>query len=405
MRDRIHIQLLDSFTLHINGVPQNQLMSRSRKGIMLMAYLILNNGQPVSNQRLFNDLWPEENSGNPLNSLKTMVCRTRALLNQLSDGLGDCISAERGAYRWKMLPGVTVDLYEIEDIYGRLAAAKDDDAETCRLTKRLIELYKGDLMQDSDTYGWMAARAESLREGYLSAVYGYLNILTAEERYEDIIDACRSALAVQNSDDRLNMELIAALVKTNHGSEAMQQYKNVVHRHSQYYSQHCCAQASDEMLEYHRQIVHTGKMLEINLDSIRNELKEAGEQRGAFICDHNVFREIYNLQIRNLERLGISMFLAIIMVSDADGNALDPFRQEGIMGGLLELLRNNLRKGDTVTHFSPTILALLLPAVNYNSGNQVMERIRTLFYQKYPSTDIVFNYRIRSLGDDLDVAD
>ena len=68
------------------------------------------------------------------------------------------------------------------------------------------------------------------------------------------------------------------------------------------------------------------------------------------------------------------------------------------MQGLTEILRQNLRKGDTVSRFSPTIIALLLPMVNYSTGHLVMERIKTRFYQKYPNCSVAFNYRIGPLS-------
>ena len=68
------------------------------------------------------------------------------------------------------------------------------------------------------------------------------------------------------------------------------------------------------------------------------------------------------------------------------------------MSGLLEILKQNLRKGDTITHFSPTIFALLLPSVNYTTGNMVMERVKRLFYRKYPNSNVAFNYRVGPLS-------
>ena len=141
-----------------------------------------------------------------------------------------------------------------------------------------------------------------------------------------------------------------------------------------------------------------GKTLDLNLESIRNELRESGEQRGAFVCEYAVFKEIFNLQMRNLERLGSTMFLAVIMVSALNGQAMEPIKQDNIMSGLLEILKQNLRKGDTITHFSPTIFALLLPSVNYTTGNMVMERVKRLFYRKYPNSNVAFNYRVGPLS-------
>lgn len=75
------------------------------------------------------------------------------------------------------------------------------------------------------------------------------------------------------------------------------------------------------------------------------------------------------------------------------------------MNGTLEILKSNLRKGDTITHFSPTIFALLLPTVNYTTGNMVMERVKQLFYKKYPNSSIPFNYRIGPLSSDMPLND
>ena len=101
--------------------------------------------------------------------------------------------------------------------------------------------------------------------------------------------------------------------------------------------------------------------------------------------------------MRNLERLGATMFLAIIMISPYNDDEIDPVRQDNIMNRLLEILRRNLRKGDTITRFAPTIFALLLPTVNYNTGGMVLERIKRMFYRSFPNSNIVFNYRVGPL--------
>ena len=58
-----------------------------------------------------------------------------------------------------------------------------------------------------------------------------------------------------------------------------------------------------------------------------------------------------------------------------------------------------------MTQFSPTILALLLPTVNYSTGNMVMERVKRLFYQKFPNSNVSFSYRVGPLSSDMKVAE
>ncbi len=397
MGDCVRIQMMDTFTIYINEIQADRMVNKSRKGVALMQYLILNREQPVPNQRLLNTLWSEEKSTNPENALKTLVSRLRALLNQISPGLGQAIVADRNAYHWELQPGMAVDLYEIEDIFAALSAGWQEDAGARKdLYVRLMKLYTGDLLQNGEQSEWALARATALHNQYMASMYDYIDILKNEENYKEVVNVCRAALDVDNFDDRLHMELMTALIKTNRTSEALVQYKHVIHLHYRYLG----IQPSDDMQEFYKQIVHAGKTLEFNLESIRNELRESGEQRGAFVCEYAVFKEIFNLQMRNLERLGSTMFLAVIMVSGLNGQTMEPIKQDNIMSGLLDILKQNLRKGDTITHFSPTIFALLLPSVNYTTGNMVMERVKRLFYKKYPNSNVSFNYRVGPLSSD-----
>jgi hypothetical protein len=163
-------------------------------------------------------------------------------------------------------------------------------------------------------------------------------------------------------------------------------------------------QPSDDMREFYKQIVHAGKTLEFNLESIREQLRESEDRRGAFVCEYAVFKEIFNLQMRNLERLGSTMFLAVVMVSDINGLPMESIKQDNIMNGLLEIMKSNLRKGDTITQVTPTIFALLLPTVNYSTGNMVMDRVKRLFYQKYPNSNVAFNYRVGPLSSSMEAS-
>lgn len=394
MSDMIRIQLMDTFAIYINEIKKDQLVNPSRKGVTLIQFLMINRGQPVSNRRLMDALWTEEGSSNPENALKTMISRIRALLNQVSPNLGKCIVADHGAYRWQNAPGMTVDLYEIEDIFDDVNRYREDFARLRTLYARLMKLYTGDLLQRSEQNEWAMAQATALHTKYMAAVYAYVELLKQDNNYSEVINVCRAALDVDNFDDRLHMELMTALIKTNRNNEAMLQYKHVMHLHYRYLG----IQPSGEMRDFYKQIVHAGNTLEFNLESIRNELRESSEQRGAFVCEYAVFKEIFNLQMRNLERLGSTMFLAVIMVSSIGGQPMDSIKQDNVMQSLMELLKQNLRKGDTVTHISPTIVALLLPTVNYQTGAMVMERIKRLFYRQYPNSNVAFNYRVGPLS-------
>ena len=137
------------------------------------------------------------------------------------------------------------------------------------------------------------AKATMLHNKYMAAVYAYIELLKAKAQHADIVSVCRRALDVDSFDDRLHMELMSALIKINRTGEALVQYKHVVQLNYRYLG----VQPSEELQEFYKQIVSAGKTLDFNLESIRNELRESGEHRGAFVCEYTVFKEIFNLQM------------------------------------------------------------------------------------------------------------
>jgi len=393
MSDRIHIQMMDRFAVYINDRQEVQMLNSSRKGLMLIEYLILNRGQQIPNQKLLMTCWPEEENSNPAVSLKTLISRTRTTLNKISEGMGSCIVTDRGGYHWEMLPEMTIDLYEIEDIIAELQTCGNDREKYGNLIEHLMDIYKGDLLQNNEPYEWVVSRSIQIHENVMNVIDSYLKMLQKEKDFENMIRVCRQALDIDNFSEQMHMHLMTALVETNRNNEAMLQYKHATHLQYRYLG----IQPSEEMQEFYKQIVNAGRTLEFNLESIRNELLESENQQGAFVCEYAVFKEIFNLQIRNLERLKTTMFLAVIMVSDIKGDTLDSMKQASIVDGLMEILKMKLRKGDAITHFSPTMLALLLPTVDYRTAGIVMERIKKLFYAKYSNSEVKFDYRVGPL--------
>ena len=396
MGEVIRIQMMGEFAIYIGEQKMDQLVNKSRKGVALMQYLILHRNEPVPNYRLLETLWTNDQSSNPENALKTLVSRMRAVLNRAYEGLGGCIVAERGAYRWQCMEGMSVDAYEIEELFSQLSGIGELTGEAQERYNRVIKLYAGDLLQGGEQTDWALARAVGLHNQYLAMVHRYVDLLKAGEQYDEMINVCRAALDVDAFDEQLHLELMGALTKAKRNNEALLQYKHVTNLHFRYLG----VQPPAAIQEFYKQIVQAGKTLDFNLDTIRNELCEHGEVHGAFVCEYAVFKEIFNLQMRNLERLGSTMFLGLIMISSISGSAMDPLKQNDIMQGLLEILKANLRKGDTITHFSPTLYALLLPTVNYTTGNMVMERVKRFFYRRYPNSNIMFSYRVGPLSSD-----
>lgn len=388
----MRIHAMGTFFIEVNGIAHENLPVRTRKGVALLLYLILEKGKAVSSQRLIRELWAGRNNDAPENALKTMVCRTRLMLNTLSPGLGACVASTSGGYRWQDAENVTVDVLEVMELFNTL---RGDCSEGVRaqLTERLQEIYEGDLYSTGEVHNDIIM-VNHLHREYLECVLKYVAQLRKEESYNRLCEVCRKAMRIDNLDEQLHIELMQAMANLNRAGEAMTEYKKLARNMQNTLGE----EPSDEVRACYDRLAEAGSTLKYNLDTIRNELTEtASDRRGPFFCDYQAFKEIYNIQLRNLERLGSTIFLGMIMLGEP-GDTLSPISRESGMAGLQEIMRANLRKGDIITRFADNIYAMLLPTINYNTCMMVIQRIEQLFYEEYPAGNISFHARISPMG-------
>ncbi len=384
--------MMGGFWLQAEDGIHDELIGRTRRGVSLLQYLILERGKTISVQRLIRELWAGRRSESPQSALKTMVSRLRAQLNAIAPNLGNCIASEQGGYRWNELPGVTADVLDLLEIFSALKRDPKDSACHAHI-KRMQEIYTGDLFLTGDLANGQAYTSWFHRE-YIEAVLRYVEQLKVTEQYNLICEVCQKALVIDELDEQLHIELMEAMVNLNRSGEAMIEYRKAIKAHREILD----ANPSEEFEARYQELVKAGKQLRFNLDVIRNELaQQESDSRGPCFCDYRAFKEIYNIQMRNLERLGSTMFLGVIMLGEP-GGCLSSVSRESGMAGLHEILKDNLRRGDIVTRFSENIYAMLLPTVNYITGQLVMDRIETLFLKECSGGNIAFHARISPLG-------
>ena len=113
--DNIRIHMLGRFEIYVNDVRVDMALSKSKKGCMLLQYLLLHRNETVPFTDLYSTLWPNEESANPESALKTLVSRVRTILAKVSTDLGDCITTGRGVYSWNPYLKCYIDVVEFED--------------------------------------------------------------------------------------------------------------------------------------------------------------------------------------------------------------------------------------------------------------------------------------------------
>lgn len=391
---KAEITLLGKFSMKVGGEDVTECLSSSKKKVDLISYLILNHSKNVSIYDMYDALWPGNDSGNLESSLKTLVSRTRSMFEGF--GLNDTILTRGGFYLWNTESDVAVDIFELENLHEQLMKMHELTNEADNDFKRVIAMYNGDLLPTASTSdSWIVPKSMYYHNLYIELVNHYIELLSGCNRQNDIIYASRKALDIDPFDSGLNLRLLEALTATGRHQEALAQYNCTNNIHYSYLG----IRPSEEILTFYKNLIKIENDSNSDIEHIRAELEADDESGGAFMCEYAIFKDIYQLNMRNLKRLGASMFLALVTLSAIDSRDSDYMLLDKIVGELGETLKNNLRKGDTVSRYSARQFTLLLPMVDYSTGNMVMERVKAAFYKKHPGTRYIINYFLRPLSE------
>ncbi len=385
----VEIYTLGELRIIVNNIDIIQKLKQSPKKIMLLEFLLVNNGKAVTTSNIIDALWYGRDDFGLDNTLKTLVSRLR---KDLSDaGLPDAIITKRGAYMWNPDIECLIDIVTFENLANELSTVEVLNDDNIDDFDTVLYLYSDDLLVNSALSNWFSPKNYYFHTLYLKTVTRYINLLNVRELYGDVIRVCKTALEIDMFDTMLNLELMRALLKLGKNKEALERYQNITDLHYN----HLGIKPSEEIIDFYKLLIMEEQNTESNIEDIYNELRSDEEDRDAFVCEYTIFKDIYRLYMRNLKRLGTNMHLAIITVHGLSTVEIDPILLDKTMRGLRNLLQTNLRSGDTISRYSPNQFVILLPNItNSEMGKLVLKRLQGKFFSDSSNTKFSFDYKL-----------
>ena len=367
----VQINLFGSFHVERDGKSVDEQLARSPKGMLLMQYLILAPRQTAEAKTLMQVMWPEENSTSPDTALKTLISRQRALLREISPELAMCLVTVRGGYRWVCPPEVSVDVLEFEEMLARM-----------------LVLYQGRLLADHQPQpAWLYNRSERLHQQFLQTVDSRLAQLQQAGHVHRYVALVRRAIDADPTNEALQQRLIEGLRQTERDTDADQQVELAARLNSA---------ARDEMMaDYYDRIQRANRALETGLVQFKEELMRGEDNNRAIVCDRRVFRSLFCLQRRGMERTGGHALLGILTLTE-----LDPAseKREAALNGLVKIMLLNLRRGDVITRLDESTIAMFLPNADESAANIIIDRLKRSFYLQFPSTGRTLSCAISAIS-------
>ena len=391
---KIKIKMFGNFEILVNGNVVLTQLRQAKKTSQFLEDLILKKDRAVPHEELLEMLWSDKENRNPATALRTLLHRYRSLVEQSGlPELEDSILTARGAYQWNSNLDCEIDVFEFERLCQEARTPGMSNRECIERYLQMLQIYTGPLLTNSAEEMWVVPKSVYYHDLFLESVFTLLDLLKLEEEYDVIVQVCRKAMDVDMFDERLHLELMMALVKTGKKREALSQYYFATDLH---YKQ-LGIQPSGEIRAVYKLIVQADQEMEADIEKVQNMLEEDKDGHGAFVCEYEIFKEIYQLQRRMLERYNGTMFLALLTISNTYEQRFDNLVLDNIMKQLLHVSQTNLRRGDTISRYSVMQYVILLPSVTYETGRLVLDRIKKAFYNEYVKSSVVLTYKLRPL--------
>lgn len=375
-KEYLQITTLGKFQVKMGDEVLSHDSNRSSRVWELFKYMLANRHRGIVPELALEDLWPDQEYTDPRGAMRALIFRLRKLLSSSSSK--DYIQYYQGTYNWNPDNEYWLDIEEFENLAQQALVLKDTDSnEAEQMLFDTIQLYKGEFLPESFYSQWSIPVRNHYYSLCLQVGLNLIELLNKRDDYAAIINICEKLLITHPYEEEINLRYLEALLREGRTQQAQNHYTYIDKK----FYQDLGIKPSAEI----QNIIQSCNTENItNLNELQNQLVENNENTGAFSCSSGVFKEIYNLERRRGERLGIVIFLALITIDVM--NSIELSSLEPYMTNLEKYLISCLRKGDVVARWGSNQYVLMLPSMTIEQGEKVMQRISIGYNKTHTAT-------------------
>ena len=390
---KVKVCTLGKFSLTVGRVTVSETINRSNRIWNLLAYMLVHRDKPVTQSELIEAIWPEDDSSNPGNTLKTLVYRVRSMLSEAFGEDFQLITSQRGAYSLNKSYEYILDIDEYEKIATAAAKSGVSAEERLDYYSRACTIYGGDYIPRLSTEMWVIPLSMHYHTLHLNLVKAYAELLFESDRYQEVVDLCNLGVRLDAYDENLHTLIVKAYAKQGNEAAAISHYQvatDMLYRN-------LGVRPSETLRRIYLEIMEGSRSLETDLSIITDSLREEKDTEGAFVCDYGFFRSAYRLESRRAARAGICVHIGLITVATLTGSLPPLDVLNDTMDLLLEILIVTLRKGDIISRYNGAQFIILLPTANFEDSEMVVSRVVDIFHKKYPRNRLQISFNLQQL--------
>lgn len=211
----VQVTCFGKFGVTIGG---EYLKFRTAKAEELFAYMVDNNGKPVSRNYIIDTFWTDYDGDRGLILFNTTLYYLKKAF--MDRGVQLDIDYSRGSYRLN-IQKFACDAIAFEN---KLSAQKSVSAANIGEYERLLAGYKGDYMEHND-YDWAVQRRISLKEKYAGLLLLVSNYYLAAGQPQKAVELLKEGLIKDPLNRLLNYELLRELKSSNDTVSLLKYYE------------------------------------------------------------------------------------------------------------------------------------------------------------------------------------
>ena len=391
---KVKVCTLGKFSLTVGNISISETINRSNRIWNLLAYMLIHRDNPVTQAELIDAIWPEDDSSNPGNTLKTLIYRVRSLLSEAFGETFQLITSQRGAYSLNKSYEYILDIDEYEKIVAAAAKPGVSDDDRLGYYARACALYGGDYIPRLSAEMWVIPLSMHFHTLHLNLINMYAELLFEKGRHQEVVDLCNEGVRLDAYNENLHSFIVSAYAKMGNEAAAISHYQvatDMLYRN-------LGIRPSEALRSIYLKIMDgSSRNLETDLSIITDSLREEADTDGAFVCDYGFFRAAYRLESRRAARAGICAHVGLLTVSTMTGSLPPLDILNDTMEQLLEFLVATLRKGDIISRYNGAQYIVLLPTANFEDSEIIITRVIDIFHKKNPRNKLRIAFNLQQL--------
>lgn len=392
-KKRLTIHMLGEFSIEneSNRFPKDQ--KKSMQIIILIAYLIIHRHTTVSKTKLMEVLWSKNSIENPEGALRNLIYRARKELEEFfpGDKKVKCILSKGSAYAWNSDVPQLIDIEDMEVLGERILEEKNLE-DMRRYALQLCLYYKLDFMQEFASEAWVVEKNESYQDMVLGILDKTCSAFMNEEKYEYVIELCSYIDFKNFYNSNIHEYKLQSYYNLNQIAPALTYYHKVV---NQYYST-LGVQPTETMISIYEKLLAKTVEKSVTVSDLERRLSEGHTNTGAFYCDFDMFRNIYNINQRSIRRTTSYRFL-VLLTLNYDEERMKECEYLKDMDILHNIIDKYLRKNDIFSKCNENQYAIIVMTKDANGCMNAMDRVVSKFEMDKKHKEVSVSFDIQEI--------